>query len=141
MKRNLEYKLLKKLKDKFNIDLFKKVKPFHSEHIKQPITLKGKVNNIQYELQYPYVDPIDQKNDWIDLNVKYKKKKYWLQITTINFVKERLAHYKKWGENNNGSYFWAPNMIILKRIDNKHIEKTLIDLVDKGILDDFLDRK
>ncbi len=101
-----------------------------------PKTKKGKTFN--YRVVHPYREKINPQDDFVDIEVEFHGKKYRGSVTTKRFIDERLNYYKKSGENAGGSYFCAEGMIIVRRIDDKTIRKTLEDLIERGNLPKFL---
>ncbi len=102
-------------------------------------TIRTKGKEIRYRIVHPYRDPINSQQDFIDIEVEFKGKKYTGSVTTTKFVDERLKYYKGSGENKSGSYFCAKGMLILRRINDITIRRTLVDLVERGDLQEFLD--
>lgn len=94
--------------------------------------------NLKYKINHPYIEEINPKSDFVDLEIEYGGKEYSCSVTTTGFIDERLDYCRKSGENRGGIYFWAKGMLILNEIKEDTIEKTLEDLIERGNLEEFL---
>jgi|TARA_Y100000310_G_C20396481_1_gene675333 hypothetical protein len=96
--------------------------------------------DLDYRFVHPYLEDINPEEDFVDVEVTLKGEKYRGSVTTTKFIEGRMKDYQKTGENESGSYFCAKKMIILKRIDDQTIRKTLKDLVERDDFEEYLEQ-
>lgn len=101
--------------------------------------MKKAKRKFKYELVYPYKKKINPNKDFVDIKVIYGGRKYWGSLTTTKYIDERMKDYRQTRENQEGSYFCAKNMIILKKINDGTIKKTLQDLIKRKDLEEYLE--
>lgn len=101
-------------------------------------TGESEENDVEYELVHPYSEPINPLNDFVDISVRFRGSTYSGAITTTRFIEERMRLFGLSGENGNGSYFCAKDMLVLKNLNDETIRATLEDLVNRGDLKLFL---
>ena len=96
-----------------------------------------------YELKLDLPTHFDQQNDWVDVELtRQDGKKYWAQFFTHDFIVKSFEKDKESGECANGTYFWAPNMIIVKEITEENMRRTIDDLIATfGIDECFSERE
>lgn len=86
-----------------------------------------------------WVDPpgIDPLNDNMDVYVEFEDgRTYVATFFTIANIISVMDKDKETGESRGGIYFWASDMIIVERIDQKIIEEAIADL----IADEFFEK-
>lgn len=101
----------------------------------------GPNQGFHYKFVHPYLEKINPEEDLVDIEVTLEgiKKVYRGSITTTRFIDGRMEYYQETGENAGGSYFGASNMVIVRKIDDKTIRKTLKDLIEKGTFEEFFE--
>ena len=97
-----------------------------------------KDKKFSYRIVHPYTEPINTQTDFVDIEVDFKGKTYRGSVTTPEFIRGRLSHFYKTGENGSGSYFCAEGMLVLRDLEDRTIKQTLDDLVERGDLEGFL---
>ncbi len=93
----------------------------------------------RYKVVHPYTEKIGTQNDFIDIEVELGTKIYRGSVTTTGFIGKRLEEYEQTGENQEGSYFCAKGMIVLRDLKDRTIKRTIEDLVERGDLQDFFE--
>ena len=85
----------------------------------------------QYEIQYPGdYQPTDVTDDNIDVRIHFSNGDvFWGTLFTLENVKRLLS-------NGECDFFWATNMVIVKRLDRESIEKVINELVASGTVYD-----
>ena len=51
---------------------------------------------------------------------------------TLQNIQRLMDEYKKTGECNHGAYFWATDMIVVRKLTEHEIENTVADLIKTG---------
>ncbi len=90
-------------------------------------------NSQKYRIEYPYVPQLkDIFDDNIDLRIHFEDGAiYWGTLFTIRNVQRLLKQEER-------SFFWATNMVILEDLSEESIAKAVQGLVESGyILDAF----
>ncbi len=78
-------------------------------------------------------EPLNAECDNVDVVVKFEGGRHHAAVfATIESIKERLAYFKQSGECASGLYFWAADLIILERLTDDAIVRTVADLIDSG---------
>ncbi|MFB6246027.1 MAG: hypothetical protein ABEI74_00330 [Candidatus Pacearchaeota archaeon] len=89
----------------------------------------------------PEENNVDKQNDAATLGIIKDNKDYYGNFVTKSYVNYLFNKNESTGENQSGSYLADPgNMIIVKDLKDETINKTLKDLSDKLILEDFFHR-
>lgn len=89
----------------------------------------------------PEENNVDKQNDAATLGITKDNKDYYGNFITQSYVNYLFNKNERIGENQSGSYLADPgNMIIVKDLKDETINKTLKDLTDKLILEDFFHR-
>ncbi len=91
----------------------------------------------RYEIVNPYEEEINKENDFLDVEVEIAGKKYRGSVTTTEFIDGRLKYYQETGENQEGCYFCAKGMIVLRDLKEETIKRTLQDLIEREDFQDF----
>lgn len=79
------------------------------------------------------IKDIDVLNDNVDVEIKLNNgRKFIATFFTIENIKSLLHHYQKTGECANGLYIWATDMIIVDRLTEDVIRKSIVDLINNG---------
>ncbi|NNV03907.1 hypothetical protein [Brevibacillus sp. MCWH] len=86
-------------------------------------------------------EPRDLHDDNLDVIVTLPDRtRWWGTFFTFDNIESLRQKNKKTGECLSGTYFYAVNMIICEDASRETIEKVVDDLLEKGILDKFMDR-
>ncbi len=97
--------------------------------------------DFHYRFVHPYVEKINPEDDLVDIEVTLEgdRKVYRGSVTTTRFIDGRMKYYLETGENSDGSYFGARKMVIVRRIDDKTVRKTLKDIIEKRNFEEFFE--
>ena len=97
-------------------------------------------DNLQFRWSFthPFEQEINPKSDFVDVTMVYNGKIYTGIVTTLKYIKERMEYYRATGENVSGTYFCSKNLIIVEKITEKKVKKTLVDLLKRGDFNNFL---
>ncbi|MBX9660845.1 MAG: hypothetical protein K2X00_19995 [Nitrospiraceae bacterium] len=69
----------------------------------------------------------------VDVEVRFENgSRYGATLFTIDNITSLMKSYEESGECRSGSYFWAADLIILRRLSMTEISKTVADLVGKS---------
>ena len=91
--------------------------------------------NYTFEMFIPQGE-LDPESDYVDVRVTDDEGKvYSGDFVTLDFLKKMFEKNKRTGECARGSYFTIPNMIVVERLDNGVIKKTIDDLIEKGFFE------
>ena len=93
--------------------------------------------DFNFEIDWPYAQELVPEEDYADIHINIKGKDYWMSIATIDFINSRMEHYQESGENAGGSYFCGKNMVVVKRIDQDTVRRTLEDFIERGDILEF----
>lgn len=79
-------------------------------------------------------DPIDDvDDDNSDVFVYFDSgERYVATFFTVKNIKKIMDKDQRTGENLNGTYFWSSEMIIVSRIDQDTVARTVKDLIETG---------
>ncbi|HIE30012.1 TPA: hypothetical protein EYP66_22335 [Candidatus Poribacteria bacterium] len=99
--------------------------------MKRPYTI---VQRNDYKLTiYHGITPLDCDNDNVDVQVTFPGGENFSAVFfTLRNIKTLMKRYKKTGECSGGLYFWASNMIIVERLNEKTLCETIDNLLAEG---------
>ena len=81
---------------------------------------------------YSGITPLDPDNDNVDVQVTFPNGESFSAVFfTLQNIDTLMKQYKKTGECANGSYFWASNMIIVQKLTEETICKTVDNLLSE----------
>lgn len=90
---------------------------------------------LEFEISSPWND---LENDFANISVNtLDGRQYGINVWTYKFLESAVKHDKKSGENLNGLYLTPPDLFV-KELTRSCIEKTIIDLLEKGNLEEEL---
>ena len=85
-------------------------------------------NNYQVTLHTPH--PFAPEHDVIDVTLtRGDGQKYWANFITKTFLDSLFEKNKQTGECAGGTYFRMPNMIVVERITELTVRRTIDDLI------------
>jgi len=91
-----------------------------------------------FNLFWPNVEPLNRKDESVDVKVNYRGKEYTGSLSTLLFVRRMFKKNAKiTGECSRGSYFCMPNMIIVKDLHPRTIINTIDDLIERKYFDGY----
>jgi hypothetical protein len=95
--------------------------------------LKGQHYKITVHAGLEGLDPI---KDNVDVEVVFDDaSRYWATFFTLENIQKIMENYEKSGECMKGFYFWATDMIVVRRLSRENISKVVGDLISKGEFD------
>jgi hypothetical protein len=105
---------------------------------RQPMSKK---RHIWMNSQYSEIRSQFIYDDNIDVIVTLPDRtRWWGTFFTFDNIESLRQKNKETGECLSGTYLWSSNMIICEDVSRETIEKVVDDLLEKGILDKFMDR-
>jgi hypothetical protein len=76
---------------------------------------------------------IEQLDDNVDVEVVFDDgTRYMATFFTLENVQKIMNNYEQTGECMKGFYFWASDMILVRRLSRENIAKVVGDLIGKG---------
>ena len=89
------------------------------------------VQHKNYKLTiYRGIAPLDSDNDNVDVQVTFPNgERFSAVFFTLRNIEALMRRYKKTGECADGLYFWASDMMIVERLTEKTICKTIDHLL------------
>jgi hypothetical protein len=100
--------------------------------------LKGKHYKVKVIAGCGGIDPVD---DNVDVQVTFDDgSRYLATFFTFENVQRLVEKYTESGECMRGSYFWASDMILVRRLGRANISKVIADLISKGEFDKAFSR-
>ena len=89
------------------------------------------VQHNNYKLTiYSGIAPLDSDNDNVDVQVTFPNgERFSAVFFTLRNIEALMRRYKKTGECADGLYFWASDMMIVERLTEKTICKTIDHLL------------
>ena len=92
------------------------------------------VQRDDYQLTiYRGIAPLDPNNDNVDVQVTFPNGESFSAVFfTLQNIDTLMKHCKKTGECANGLYFWASDMMIVQKLTEQTICKTIDNLLVKG---------
>lgn len=85
----------------------------------------------QFTIHWEGDVPHDEDNDVVDVTlIRPDGHKYWANFITRKFLDYQFEKNKKTGECAGGAYFRMPNMILVGRITEETVKRTIDDLID-----------
>ena len=89
------------------------------------------VQHDNYKLTiYSGIAPLDSDNDNVDVQVTFPNgERFSAVFFTLRNIEALMRRYKKTGECADGLYFWASDMMIVERLTEKTICKTIDHLL------------
>jgi len=90
-----------------------------------------------FKIFYPSEEPLNKKNEAVDLIVYKDNKEYTGSIMTLDYLNYIFDKNKKSGEFRKGIYFPLDRWIIIKDLNKKTIRKALDDLIERKEFNDF----
>jgi hypothetical protein len=95
--------------------------------------LKGQPYKITVHAGSEGLDPI---NDNVDVEVVFDNgSRYIATFFTLENIQKIMQEYEQSGECMKGFYFWATDMIVVRRLSRETIAKVVGDLISKGEFD------
>ena len=92
--------------------------------------LKGRHYKITVFAGSQGLDPLD---DNVDVEVVFDDdSRYMATFFTVQNIQKIMAKYEQTGECMRGFYFWASDMILVRRISRENIAKVVGELIAKG---------
>ncbi len=79
---------------------------------------------------------LDTLTDNVDVEVAFDDgSRYMATFFTVQNVQKLMESYEQTGECMKGFYFWASDMILVRRLSRENIAKVVADLISKGEFD------
>jgi hypothetical protein len=92
--------------------------------------VKGQHYKITVHAGLEGLDPI---TDNVDVEVVFDDgSRYMATFFTLENIQKIMENYQQSGECMKGSYFWATDMILVRRLSRENIAKVVGDLIGKG---------
>ncbi|WP_405283862.1 hypothetical protein V3331_18205 [Gaopeijia maritima] len=78
-------------------------------------------------------EPMDPDCDNVDVVVEFEGGRHHAAVfATLASIKERMTYFRRSGECASGLYFWASDLILIDRLTEDAIARTVSDLVASG---------
>lgn len=95
--------------------------------------LKGQHYKITVHAGLQGLDPL---SDNVDVEVIFDNgSRYMATFFTLENIQRIMDRYEQSGECMKGFYFWATDMILVRRLSRENIAKVVGDLISKGEFD------
>src|SRR5262249_48202855 len=95
--------------------------------------LKGQHYKITVHAGSQGLDPF---SDNVDVEVAFDDgSRYMATFFTLQNIQKLMDNYEQTGECMQGFYFWAIDMILVRRLTRENIAKVVGDLIGKGEFD------
>lgn len=95
--------------------------------------LKGQHYKITVHAGLEGLDPL---KDNVDVEVVFDDgSRHMATFFTLENIQKLMEEYEQSGECMKGFYFWATDMIIVRRLSRENISKVVGDLIGKGEFD------
>lgn len=80
---------------------------------------------------------LDPHRDNVDVVVRFEDgRRYTATFFTLENVRSLMKSYEQSGECASGLYFFASDMILIKKLNEESIRRSVADLIEKGELED-----
>lgn len=89
--------------------------------------------SFQFSLMPSSVE-FDAENDNVDVELVVGGQRYHPTVFTLANVAALMSRHEKTGECADGKYFWAADMIIVRRLSVDSLTATFADLIESGDL-------
>lgn len=94
----------------------------------------------QFEIRWHDPDNHDPANAAEEIRLTANGQEYMATFATINFIAQMFEKNRGTGECSDGAYFCMPKMIIVKRIDEYTVRRTIDGLISDQQLEIYLDK-
>jgi hypothetical protein len=79
---------------------------------------------------------LDALNDNVDVEVMFDDgSRYMATFFALQNIQKIMNSYEETGECMRGFYFWATNMVLVRRLSRENISKVVAELIGKGEFD------
>ena len=89
----------------------------------------------EFEIFWPGSENYNPEEESVDLVIRSGGREYTGTVLTPGFIDAMFEKNRRTGECAGGSYFCIPRMVVVKRIDNETIKRTLDEMIDNGEID------
>jgi hypothetical protein len=92
----------------------------------------------KFRINWNSSEPFDIENDVIDVRIKTKsREEYSANFTTLKFLGYLFEKNKRTGECLSGTYFCMPNMVVVEKLTEDNIRRTIDDLIDRLCIENY----
>ena len=97
-----------------------------------------KFRNNKFRINWPYSKPLDPENEAVDVRLTTQEgDEYSANFITMKLISYLFKKNKRTGEFAGGTYFCMPGMIIVERITDENIKRTIDCLIKDYSLEHY----
>ncbi|MBU2496621.1 MAG: hypothetical protein KJ767_01000 [Nanoarchaeota archaeon] len=99
---------------------------------------REKFKDYEFRIDWTGSKPYDQENEAIDVRIKTGSgEEYSANFTTPKFLDYMFEKNGRTGECLSGTYFCMPGMIVVKKLTEDNIKRTIDDLIDNLEVEEY----
>lgn len=118
----------------------------YSKTNRNPISVMGSVledtrakfENYRFRIDRTSSEPYDTENEAVDVRIKARNgEEYSANFTTPRFLNYMFEKNKRTGECLSGTYFCMPGMIIVEKLTEDNLKRTIDDLINNFEIEEY----
>lgn len=101
--------------------------------------VRQKFKDYEFKINWTSSEPYDIENEAIDVRITTSSgEEYSANFTTLKFLDYVFEKNRRTGECSSGTYFCMPGMIIVEKLTEDNIKRTIDDLIDRLCVENYL---